>query len=66
VYVISKRLVKKLMWSYRDAVPHQMVAGTIGRNEMDNHVDTYYAGANWRLLDTTNKVCKVTPFLRFL
>jgi hypothetical protein len=37
--------------------------GTIGGNEMDTHADTCCAGANWQLLDFTNEVCKVTPFL---
>jgi hypothetical protein len=30
---------------------------------MDTHADTCCAGANWRLLDFTNEVCEVTPFL---
>jgi hypothetical protein len=51
------------MWSYRDAVPHQMVVGTMGRNEMDTHANTCCTGANWRWLDTMNEVCKVTLFL---
>jgi hypothetical protein len=47
VYVILKQLVKELMWSYGDAVPHQIVVGTIGRNEMDTHANTCCARANW-------------------
>jgi hypothetical protein len=30
---------------------------------MDTHADTCCAGANWQLLNFTNEVCKVTPFL---
>jgi hypothetical protein len=30
---------------------------------MDTHADTCCAGANWKLLDSTNEVCEVTPFL---
>ncbi len=63
VNVISKWLVKESKHAYRDVVPHQTVVGTIGRNEMDTHADTYCAGANWTLLDSTNEVCKVIPFL---
>jgi hypothetical protein len=45
-------------------VPHQTVAGMIGRNEMDTHADTCCGAANWRLLDSTNEVCgEVTVFL---
>jgi hypothetical protein len=36
---------------------------TIGRNKMDAHAGTCCAGANWKLLDFTNEVCEVTPFL---
>jgi hypothetical protein len=57
---ISKQSVKESKCAYGDIVPHQMVMGTIGRNEMDTHADTCCAGANWRLLDSTNEVCKVT------
>jgi hypothetical protein len=39
------------------------VMGTISRNEMDTHADTCCAGANWQLLDFTNEVCRMTPFL---
>jgi len=30
---------------------------------MDTHADTCCTGANWRILDTTDEVCEVTPFL---
>jgi hypothetical protein len=30
---------------------------------MDTHADTCCADANWKLLDSTNEVCEVTPFL---
>ena len=63
VHVISKRSVKESNRSYGEAVPHDTVAGTIGRNEMDTHADTCCAGANWVLLDSTNEICEVTPFL---
>jgi hypothetical protein len=60
---MSKRSVKETQRSYGDKIPHDTLPGTIGRNELDTHADTCCAGANWRVLDTTNEVCKVTPFL---
>jgi hypothetical protein len=63
VYVMSKRSVKESKCSYGESVPNETVLGTIGRNEMDTHTDTCCAGANWRLLNFTNEVCEVTPFL---
>jgi hypothetical protein len=30
---------------------------------MDTHADTSCSSANWQLLDFTNEVCEVTPFL---
>jgi hypothetical protein len=60
---MSKWLVKESRLSYFELVPNDTVTGTIGRNEMDTHADTCCAGANWRLLDFTNEVCEVTPFL---
>jgi hypothetical protein len=63
VHVMSKRSVKESRLSYGESVPNDTVTGTIGRNEMDTHADTCCAGANWRLLDFANEVCKVTPFL---
>jgi hypothetical protein len=38
--VISKWLVKESKHAYGDVVPHEMVAGMIGRNKMDIHVGT--------------------------
>jgi hypothetical protein len=63
VYVMLKQLVKESKRSYGESVPNETVPGTIGRNEMDTHADTCCAGANWQLLDFTNEVYKVTPFL---
>jgi hypothetical protein len=63
VHVMSKWLVKKSRLSYGKSVPNDTLMGTIGRNEMDTHADTCCTGANWQLLDFTNKVCEVTPFL---
>jgi hypothetical protein len=48
-----------IIWRF----PFPDVTGTIGRNKMDTHADTCCAGANWQLLDSTNEVWKVTPFL---
>ncbi len=63
VHVMSKWSVKESRLWYGKLVPNDKVMGTIGRNEMDTHADTWCAGANWQLLDFTNKVCKVPPFL---
>ncbi len=63
VHVMSKQSVKESRLSYGKLVPNDTVMWTIGRNEMDTHADTCFAGANWQLLDFTNEVCKVTPFL---
>ena len=41
----------------------QTSPGTIGRNELDTHADTCCAGANWKLMELTNEVCNVSPFL---
>jgi hypothetical protein len=60
---MSKWSVKESRLSYGESVPNNTVMGTIGRNEMDTHADTCCAGANWQLLDFTNEVCEVTPFL---
>ncbi len=56
VNFISKWSMKESKHAYRDVVPHQTVAGMIGRNKMDTHADTCCAGANWRLLHSTNEV----------
>ena len=37
-------------------------AGTIGKNEIDNHADTICAGPNWKLLELSGEFCSVTPF----
>jgi hypothetical protein len=63
VHGMSKRSVKESRLSYGESVPNDTVMGTIGRNKMDTHADTCCAGANLQLLDFTNKVCEVTPFL---
>jgi hypothetical protein len=60
---IPKWSVKESKHAYRDAVPHQTLAGTISRNKMDTHADTCCGGGNWKLLDSTNEVCEITPFL---
>jgi hypothetical protein len=63
VYVMSKWSVKESKHLYGESVPNDTVPVTIGRNKMDTHADTCCAGANWQLLDFTNEVCEVTPFL---
>jgi hypothetical protein len=60
---MSKWSVKESRLLYGESVTNDTVMGTIGRSEMDTHADTCCAGANWQLLDFTNKVCEVTPFL---
>jgi hypothetical protein len=35
----------------------------MARNELDTHAHTCCAGANWALIELTNQVCEVTPFL---
>ena len=35
----------------------------MGRNEMDTHADTSCAGANWKLMELSNTMCEVSPFL---
>jgi hypothetical protein len=47
---------KESRLSYGKSVPNYTVMGTISRNKMDTHADTCCAGANWQLLDFTNKV----------
>ena len=37
-------------------------AGTIGKNEIDNHADTICAGPNWKLLELSGEYCNVSPF----
>ncbi len=63
VHVMSKRWVKESKCLYGESVPNDTVPGAISRNKMDTHAETCCPGANWQLLDFTNKVCKVTPFL---
>ena len=63
VYVMSKRLVKETQRSYGNKIPNDTLPGTIGCNDLDTHTDTCCVGANWRVLDTTNEVCEMTPFL---
>ena len=63
VSVVSKRAIKEARRAYGDAIPHETSPGVIARNEMDTHADTCCAGANWKLMETTNEVCEVTPFL---
>jgi hypothetical protein len=58
-----KWLVKESKCLYGELAPNDRVTGTIGRNKMDTHADTCCAGANWSLLDSTNDVCEMTPFL---
>lgn len=47
----------------RKGPSHVTTPGTYGRNEMDSHADTSCAGKNWRLLEVSNEVCEVLPFL---
>jgi hypothetical protein len=63
ICVVSKRAVKEAKRAYGDTVPHEPSAGVVARNELDTHADTCCAGANWKLMETTNEVCEVTPFL---
>jgi hypothetical protein len=63
VHVLLKWSVKESKCNYGKAIPHPTFEGTMGRNEMDTQADTCCACENWRLLDFTNEVCKVTPFL---
>ncbi len=63
MYVMLKWSVKESKCSYGELVLNDTVMGAIGRNEMDTHADTCCTSANWQLLDFTNEVCKVTPFL---
>jgi hypothetical protein len=63
MHVLLKQSVKESKRNYGEAIPHPTVEGTIGQNEMDTHADTCCADANWKLLDSTNEVCEVTPFL---
>ena len=37
--------------------------GTYARNECDTHADTCCAGTNWKLMELTNEICEVSPFL---
>jgi hypothetical protein len=53
VHVMSKRLVKESRLSYGESVPNNTVTGTIGRNKMDTHADTFVLvqiGDYWILL----------------
>ena len=47
----------------RTYIKHTTKAGHIARNELDTHADTCCTGANWKLLELTRDICKVTPFL---
>ena len=40
-----------------------MKAGHIAHNELDTHANTCCAGMNWKLLELTEDICEVTPFL---
>jgi hypothetical protein len=62
---MSNWSVKESKCSYGESVPNDTVTGTISRNKMDTHADTYSTSANWQLLDFTNNVCVVTPFLDY-
>jgi hypothetical protein len=63
ISVVSKRVIRQVKRGYGDVTPHDTIAGVIARNEMDTHADTSCAGANWKLEETTDEVCEVTPFL---
>jgi len=63
IHVISKRSVMHTERSYGDKIPFDTIPGTVGRNETDTHADTCCAGKNWKVLNFTNEVCEVTPFL---
>ena len=62
VCVVSKRVIKQTRRAYGEAIPHETTPGIVARNKMDMHADTCCAGANWKLMETTNEVCEVTPF----
>ena len=38
-------------------------AGIYVFNDMYTHADTFYTGANWRLVSFSNEVCEVSPLL---
>ena len=45
------------------STPNDTTSGTIRRNELDTHANTCCAGANWKVIDWTQEICEVTPFL---
>jgi hypothetical protein len=63
VCVVSKRFIKETARRASGGLPHLTTAGVIARNELDTHADTCCAGSNWKIMETTNEVCEVTPFL---
>jgi hypothetical protein len=63
ICLVSKRAVMGAKRAYGDTIPHETITGAVARNELDTHADTCCAGANWKLMETTNEVCEVTPFL---
>ena len=65
VSVISKQYLKSTLHVASHTVT-QPSPGTIGRNELNTHADTCCAGANWKLMELTNEVCDVSPFLKHI
>ncbi|KAG7369925.1 reverse transcriptase RNA-dependent DNA polymerase [Nitzschia inconspicua] len=39
------------------------VPGTLACNELDTHADTCCGGPNWSVMEISNEICEVTPFL---
>ena len=61
ISVISNRKIGK---ARRDTGENNNTfQGHIARNEMDTHVDTCCAGANWTLMHYTGEIFDVSPFL---
>lgn len=47
----------------RAYIKHVTTISHVAQNELDTHMDTCCAGANWALLELTGDVCEVTPLL---
>jgi hypothetical protein len=63
VSVVSKRFIMEAARMTNGKIPHLTQDGVIAKNELDTHADTCCAGANWKIMETTNEICEVTPFL---
>ena len=62
VSVISKRVMAAAIRAI-ESIPYLTTPGVVARNECDTHADTCCAGSNWKLMELTNEVCEVSPFL---